>query len=61
MSDTVELSDWLKGEAAYTKSGAFLAAQPQEYRDYEPFLVREPKYLTVADVRGAIEGLDQTA
>lgn len=29
---------------AYTKSGAFLAAQPQEYRNYEPVLVREPRF-----------------
>ena len=29
---------------AYTKSGAFLAAQPEEYQDYVPVPVREPRF-----------------
>ena len=29
---------------AYTKSGAFLAAQPEEHRNYEPVRVREPRF-----------------
>lgn len=41
---------------AYTKSGAFLAAQPQEYQDYVPTLVAEPKYLNGFDI-----SLDQSA
>ena len=47
---------------AYTKSGAFLAAQPQEYRDYEPVLVRAPKYLTAAPALAEIAfELDQSS
>jgi hypothetical protein len=47
---------------AYTPSGAFLAAQPQEYRDYVPTLVREPKYLTVgSDARELAIALDQSS
>lgn len=44
---------------AYTKSGAFLAAQPQEYQDYEPVNVREPRFFS-----GSLElaeALDQTS
>jgi len=41
---------------AYVKSGAFLAAQPQEYQDYVPTDVREPKYLNGFDIE-----LDQSA
>ena len=44
---------------AYTDGGAFLAAQPQEYRDYEPFLVREPKYFTATGAQAA--ALDQSS
>ena len=44
---------------AYTEGGAFLAAQPQEYRDYEPFLVREPKYFTATGAQAA--ALDQSS
>jgi hypothetical protein len=44
---------------AYTKSGAFFAAQPQEYQDYEPINVREPKYFTATVER--IEELDQSS
>ena len=29
---------------AYTKSGAFLAAQPEEHQNYVPVRVREPRY-----------------
>ena len=29
---------------AYTKSGAFLAAQPEEHQNYAPVKVREPRY-----------------
>jgi|GEM_PF-1544818 len=29
---------------AYTKNGAFLAAQPEEHQNYEPVRVREPRY-----------------
>lgn len=46
---------------AYTRSGAFLAAQPEEYQDYVPTLVREPKYLTVgSDARELAVALDQS-
>lgn len=47
---------------AYTKSGAFLAAQPQEYQDYAPVLVREPRYFdgSPAVVTEVLEELDQT-
>lgn len=41
---------------AYTKSGAFLAAQPEEYQDYVPTAVAEPKFLTTFDL-----SLDQSA
>ena len=41
---------------AYTKGGAFLAAQPQEYQDYVPTDVREPKFLDAFDI-----SLDQSA
>jgi hypothetical protein len=41
---------------AYTKSGAFLAAQPQEYQDYVPTVVAEPKFLNSFDL-----SLDQSA
>ena len=44
---------------AYTEGGAFLAAQPQEYRDYEPFLVREPTYFTATGAQAA--ALDQSS
>ena len=44
---------------AYTKSGAFLAAQPQEYQDYEPVLVAEPRYFPASVA--LIEELDQTS
>ncbi|GEL96346.1 hypothetical protein [Cellulomonas composti] len=29
---------------AYTKSGAFFAAQPEEHQDYVPVRVREPRF-----------------
>ena len=44
---------------AYTKSGAFLAAQPQEYQDYEPILVAEPRFFP-ASTELAL-ALDQTS
>ncbi len=47
---------------AYTRSGAFLAAQPQVYRDYVPTLVREPKYLATGPaVRELAATIDQSA
>lgn len=42
---------------AFTKSGAFLAAQPQEYQDYMPVLVREPRFFPSSVA--LIEELDQ--
>lgn len=46
---------------AYTSDGAFLAAQPQQYIDYVPTLLREPKYLTIgSDAAQILAGLDQT-
>ena len=44
---------------AYTKSGAFFAAQPQEYQDYVPTALREPKYFTATVERA--EALDQSS
>ena len=44
---------------AYTKGGAFLAAQPQEYQEYVPTDLREPKYLTIP-AGFDIASLDQT-
>jgi hypothetical protein len=44
---------------AYTKSGAFFAAQPEEYQSYSPVNLREAKY-----VEGSLElfeELDQSA
>lgn len=41
---------------AYTKSGAFMAAQPEEYQEYVPTNVREPKFLNGFDIE-----LDQSA
>ena len=41
---------------AYVKSGAFFAAQPEEYQDYVPTNVREPKFLNGFDI-----SLDQSA
>ncbi len=32
---------------AYTPGSAFLAAQPQQYQEYVPTDLREPKYLTI--------------
>ena len=43
---------------AYTKSGAFFAAQPQEYQNYVPTLIREPKFITATVDQ--IKELDQT-
>ncbi len=43
---------------AYTKSGAIVAAQPQEYQDYEPVNVREPRFFTAP--LALVEELDQT-
>jgi hypothetical protein len=43
---------------AYTKSGAFVAAQPQEYQDYVPTVVREPRFFTAP--LALVEELDQT-
>jgi hypothetical protein len=43
---------------AYTKSGAFFAAQPEEYQDYVPVRVREPRF--VAGSVDLVEELDQT-
>ncbi len=44
---------------AYTKSGAFLAAQPEEYQDYVPVKVREPRFF--AGSIDLVEELDQTS
>ncbi|WP_394551592.1 hypothetical protein ACDF64_12045 [Agromyces sp. MMS24-JH15] len=44
---------------AYTKSGAFLAAQPQEYQEYVPVLVREPRFFPGSTA--LVEELDQTS
>ena len=43
---------------AYTKSGAFLAAQPQEYQNYAPVLVRAPRFFPGS--KTLTEELDQT-
>jgi hypothetical protein len=49
-------------QLAYTASGAFLAAQPQEYRDYVPTLVGAAKYLTVGpNARELVFALDQSS
>ena len=44
---------------AYTKSGAFFAAQPEEYQDYVPTKVREARFVTGS--LDQIEELDQTS
>ena len=44
---------------AYTKSGAFLAAQPEEYQDYVPTSVREPRFFPAS--LELAEALDQTS
>ncbi|UZN02750.1 hypothetical protein [Cellulomonas sp. S1-8] len=46
---------------AYTKSGSYLAAQPQEYQDYMPTVVREPKAFATPRARALAEALDQSA
>ena len=43
---------------AYTKSGAFFAAQPEQYQDYVPTKVREARFVT--GTLEQIEELDQT-
>lgn len=45
---------------AYTESGSFLAAQPQEYQDYVPTVVREPKEFAVANAQKLAHSLDQS-
>jgi len=45
---------------AYTASGSYLAAQPQEYQDYAPVDLREPKVLTSPRGRELVHALDQT-
>ncbi len=44
---------------AYTANGAFFAAQPQEFQDYVPTQVREPKFFDFPVAR-ALE-LDQSS
>lgn len=46
---------------AYTPSGAYVAAQPQEYQDYVPTYLREPKVLTSPRARELAHALDQSA
>lgn len=43
---------------AYTKSGAFLAAQPEEYQNYEPVRVRAPRFFPGSVA--LVSELDQT-
>jgi hypothetical protein len=43
---------------AYTKSGAFFAAQPEQYQDYVPTKVREARFVT--GTLEQIEELDQS-
>ena len=43
---------------AYTKSGAFLAAQPEEYQNYVPVRVREPRFFPASVA--LVAKLDQT-
>ncbi|GIG21594.1 hypothetical protein Cch01nite_23180 [Cellulomonas chitinilytica] len=44
---------------AYTKNGAFLAAQPEEYQDYVPVRVRAPRYFPGSTA--LVKELDQTS
>ncbi|MBT0994791.1 hypothetical protein KIN34_10900 [Cellulomonas sp. DKR-3] len=44
---------------AYTKNGAFLAAQPEEYQDYVPVRVREPRFFPGSVA--LVDELDQTS
>ena len=43
---------------AYTKSGAFFAAQPEEYQDYVPTKVRDARFVTGS--LAVVEELDQS-
>jgi hypothetical protein len=43
---------------AYTKSGGFFAAQPEEYQDYVPTKVREARFVT--GTLAQFEELDQS-
>lgn len=44
---------------ASTKSGAFLAAQPEQYQDYVPVRIREPRFLQGTPAQ--VKELDQTS
>lgn len=46
---------------AYTASGSYVAAQPQEYQDFVPTWMREPKVLTSPRARELAHALDQSA
>lgn len=46
---------------AYTASGSYVAVQPQEYQDYVPVWMREPKVFTSSRARELAHALDQSA
>lgn len=49
-------------KVAYTKGGEFFAAQPEQYIDYVPTNLREPKYLTIpAALKSSFTEVDQSS